>query len=361
MAFFDDWTIGRGGSLVYQDDNVNLLVQPNADGWMLAVTDERGEIPYHPTFQWNAESIEMLEGMAAFVIDYASKKAELSSRPDIQRETEIDGGWKIVAKRERGTSFIVTLHDDAGESIGEYAGFLNTLLPTFVLGEMTIQGSQMLSDIARGKGIADRMRDAAEDVMGLKAVPHGRNFTQGSLSESAAKSWARRASQRRVPGLTPELAVKVRLELAKTVGDHFAELRYADNLAAPVEISKAIGCDVVVGMVDGEPKFAWAVSPEGLAVSPDGILDQELLAEKLVERWTHPGFGVEECVVTLLRLNADQVKERISEELLEFRREKETMSFAARMVDKMGRGTLPKMRFDGEAHRMAMSSVAMIG
>jgi hypothetical protein len=361
MAFFDGWTNGRGGSLEYQDDNVRLLVRPSADGWMLAVTDERGEIPYHPDFQWIADSREMLEGMAKFVIDYASKKAELALRPDIQRETAIEGGWRIVARRERGTSFVVTLHNETGESIGEYAGFLNTTLPTFVLGEMTIHGSHVLSDVARGKGIADRMRDAAEDMMGLKAVPHGRNFTQGSLSETAAKSWTRRAAEKRVPGITPELAVKIRLELAKTVSDHFRELRYADDLAASVEISKATGCDVVVGMVDDEPKFAWAVSPEGFAVSPDGIVDQELLAEKLVGKWTHPGFGVEECIVTLLRFNAEQARERISEEFLQFRREKETMSFAARMVDKMQRGTLPKVRLDGEVHGAVMSSAANPG
>ena len=64
MAFFDDWTKGRGGSLEYQDDNVRLLVRPNVDGWMLVVTDGDGEIPYHPDFQWNAESLQMLEGIA---------------------------------------------------------------------------------------------------------------------------------------------------------------------------------------------------------------------------------------------------------------------------------------------------------
>jgi hypothetical protein len=342
MAFLDNWTNGRGGSLEYQDDNVRLLVRPNADGWMLVVTDAAGEVPYHPHFQWNAEALEMLEGLAAFVIDYSSRKAELSSRTDIQQETEIEGGWKIVARRERGTSFMVTVHTETGEEVGEYSGFLNTMLPTFVIGEMTIQGSEFLSDIARGKGIGDRMRDAAELVTGMKAVPHGRNFTQGSLSEAAAKSWARRASARRVPGITPELAVKVRLELAKTVSDHFRELRYADSLAASAEISRATGCDIVVGMVDDEPKFAWAVSSQGHGVSPEGILDQEMLAEKLVAQWAHPGFGVEECVVSLVRLDADHVRQRISDETLEFRREKETLSFAARMIDRMQRGTLPK-------------------
>lgn len=30
MAFFDNWTKGRGDSLEYQDKNVRLLVRPNA-------------------------------------------------------------------------------------------------------------------------------------------------------------------------------------------------------------------------------------------------------------------------------------------------------------------------------------------
>lgn len=346
MAFFDDWTKGRGGSLEYRDENVRLLVRPCADGWMLVTTDEAGEVPYHPALQWNAETLEMLEGMAIFVIDYSSRKEVLAARPDIEKETELADGWKIVARRERGTRFVVTLYTEVGGRVGEYAGFLNTQLPTFVLGEMTIHGSQVLSEIARGKGLADRMRDAAEDVMGLKAVPHGRNFTQGSLSEAAAKSWMRRAAGKRVPGITPELAVNVRQALAKAVVDHFRELRYADSLAASIEISKKSGCDIVVGIVDGEPKFAWAVSPGGLAVSPDGIVDQDLLSEKLVERWTHPGFGDAESEVSLTRLNADHTITLLSDEELTFRSGKETLSFAMRMAEKMSRGTLPIVRLE---------------
>ncbi|MCV9964091.1 hypothetical protein OIU34_19605 [Pararhizobium sp. BT-229] len=361
MAFFDDWTSGRGGGLEYRDDNVRLLARPCPDGWMLFVTDDEGEVPYHPAFRWNAETLEMLEGMAAFVIDYASKKAELAARPDIRKETELEDGWKIVARRERGTSFIVTLHTETGEHVGEYAGFLNTPLPTFVLGETTIQGSQTLSDVARGKGLADRMRDAAEDVTGLRAVPHGRNFTQGSLSEAAAKSWARRASAKRVPGITPELAVNVRRELAKTVEERFRELTYADSLAGSIEISAGTGCDIVVGYVDGEPKFAWAVSSDGVPVSPTGIVDGEYLAETLVAQWTNPGFGVVECEVVLARLDAEEAKTLLSEEELGYRRDKETLSFAARMVEKMRKGMLRKAGIDAEVATWTGPAVAKLG
>ncbi|MBY3432896.1 hypothetical protein HFN89_01730 [Rhizobium laguerreae] len=202
------------------------------------------------------------------------------------------------------------------------------------------------------------MRDAAEEVMGLKAVPHGRNFTQGSLSEAAAKSWARRAAARRVPGISPELAVKVRLELAKTVSDHFQELRYADSLASSVEISKGTRCDVVVGFVDGEPKFAWAISFDGIPVSPDGIIDA--VAEKFVKEWRYPGFGGAERDVSLSRLNADQVRTLLSDEELDNRRDKETVSFAARMVEKMQKGTLPKAPIAvGQAAQMPFKDVRL--
>ncbi len=340
MAFFDDWTNGRGGSLEYLGENVRLLARPCPDGWMLFTTDEAGEVPYHPEFRWTADTLQMLEGMAAFVIDFASKKAEMADRPDIQKEIELDGGWKIVARRRRGTDFDVSLHTETGQQVGTYAGFINAPLPTFVLGEMTIHGSHVLFDVARGKGLAERMRDAAEDVMGLNAVPHGRNFTEGSLSKPAEKSWMRRAAAKRVPGLTPDIAVNVRRELAKAVHERFTELYYADGLATSIDISTGTGCDIVVGFVDREPAFAWALSPEGVPVSTTGITDAEVLTENMVKSWKYPGFGGDEREVTLVRLDADRAKTLLSEEEIVGRRNKESASFAARMVDKMRKGSL---------------------
>lgn len=349
MAFFDDWTNGRGGSLEYQDDNVRLLARPCPDGWMLFTTDETGDVPYRPDFRWAAETLQMLEGMAAFIIDYSSKKAELTAQRDVQKEIELEGGWKLVARREEGTNFRVTLRTETGDEAGEYVGFVNTPLPTFVLGEMTIHGSQILSEVARGNGIADKMRDVAEELMGLKAVPHGRNFTQGSLSEAAAKSWARRVAAKRVPGITPEIAVNVRRELAKAVQDRFIELYFADSLASSIDISASTGCDIIVGYVDQEPAFAWALSPEGTPVSTSGIIDPEVLTEEMVNKWKHPGFGGDKREVTLSRLDADRAEKLLSGEELDSRRNKESASFAARMIDKMRNGALPKVaaeRFD---------------
>ena len=342
MSFFDNWTPGRGGSLKCGDSNIHLLVRPSQDGWIMIQTDSTGAIHPHTDFDWIADELQMLESMASFVIDYEARKAELAERPDVRKETALEDGWKIVARREEGTFFRVTLHDDAGREVGEYAGFVNNARPTFVLGEMTIQGSHRLAEAARGKGLADRMRDAAEEVMELKAVPHG-NFTQGSLSPAAARSWDRRADVKPVPGISPDIGVKVRRELMNTVQNRFKEHRYANCLATTLDISAATGCDVVVGYVDGKPSFARALSADGTPVSPMGILDADLLAETCKHRWGATCSGDDPACVTFSRMDAETARSLIPDDELELRRNDMSASFAARMVEKMANGTLPKL------------------
>jgi hypothetical protein len=54
---------------------------------------------------------------------------------------------------------------------------------------------------------------------------------------------------------------------------------YTDDLKIAVLIARQTGLDIAVGTFDGSPSFAWAITPEGLALSPRGLDPVKVEAE----------------------------------------------------------------------------------
>lgn len=340
MGYFDDWNDAGKGYLTSAVADKLLVVRPSLDGWVLRLSTGGELEPWSLDFLWQAETLDELEGAARFLEKYVKQTELLSSRPDITTVNEIEGGFTIEANRLRGRSFRVFLRDAKGETVGDYSGFLNTALPSFVMGEITIQGSEMLSDIARGKGIGDKMRDAAEAVMELKAVPHGRTFTQGSLSEAAARSWAKRAATKYVPGLSPNIHVDVRRKLAEAVMEADRSNRYADPLAATILLSRRTGCDAVIAFLDGEPRAGWAISDEGLPIYTGGMIDAAAVEDHC--RFGFSSFGNEPGDrLCFRRVNSAEVDALIDAERISHLRNAETDDFVDRMASRMLAGKLP--------------------
>ncbi len=339
MDYFEDWKRVDCGYLVQELCDRLIVVRQSLDGWVLMLSGGDVFEPSRPDFIWASPDVDGLEGPARFLQEYFQEVEKLRRRPDIEEATDLGDGVVIIAAREGGTSFKVTLTQD-GEVAGKYNGFLNEPLPSFVLGEITIHGAANLSEQMRGKGLGDKMRDAAEAIMELKAVPHGLNFTQGSLSPSAEKSWLRRAAQRKVPGLSPDLAVDIRRKLAREILNRAYETRRADSLASAVQLSRITDCDIMVGYCDGKPIAGWALSDEGLPVSTTGAIDEMILRKKAVEGAN--SFGTNsEATFEFKRLKASLARNVVDREYMSFAYNGESHAFVQRMAERMRIGDLP--------------------
>lgn len=340
MGYFDDWNNAGKGYLTSAVADKLLVVRPSLDGWVLRLSTGGELEPWSLDFMWQAETLDGLEGAARFLEKYVKQTELLSSRPDITTVTEIEGGFTIEANRLKGRSFRVFLRDAKGETVGDYSGFLNTALPSFVMGEMTIHGSAVLPDSARGKGIGDKMRDAAEAVMELKAVPHGRTFTQGSLSEAAAKSWAKRAAAKYVPGLSPNIHVDIRRRLAEGIIEADRNNRYADPLSATILLCRRTGCDAVIAYLDGEPRSGWAVSQTGLPIYTGGMIDEAAVEDHC--RFGFSSFGNEPGDrLCFRRVTSAGVEALVDDEQMYFSENSATNAFVERMASRMLAGKLP--------------------
>jgi hypothetical protein len=230
-------------------------------------------------FKWIARERVGLDEQREFLETYAEVVAEFFARPSTTTVRKIEDGLALVGTFKSG-SFRVTVAGQM-ETIGHYEGSLNNAMSTYVLGRPAIQGSEWLVNKGRGRGLGDRMRDMAEEITGLVAVPHGRNFAPGGLSDAAVRSWTRRAAGRHVPGLAPDVKVEERLRLAELNEASLRDRRWASSLPTSLAISARTGWDVVVGSLDGRPTFGWAVDETDTPLSPAGIVDEAALFEHL--------------------------------------------------------------------------------
>lgn len=264
MTYFDNWDHKGAGVYTIGD----MRVSPLLEGYILTA----------PDFTWVADSLDELEGICDFYSGFSRRSAERREREIPPCREDLGDGFELKGQFHRGASFDIRVTYN-GEEVGRYQGFGNSVMATFVLGEDTIQGAEMLDDIARGRGFGDRMRDAAERAIGLKAVPHGRNFTTGSLSEAAAKSWARRAQARPVPGYGNDISVKIRSRMVEQqYGRQSAMEENRRSLTAAMTLAERAGCDVMIGSGNGQAVCGWAVH-KGIPVDPSGILDPKTLRQ----------------------------------------------------------------------------------
>ena len=112
-----------------------------------------------------------------------------------------------------------------------------------------------------------------------------------------------------------------------------------DPLAASVRISEITGCDVVVGYLEGMPRFAWAVAENGLPIAAHGMIDEGLLRKHYADSLSsfgtnHPGS------VQFDRLDASAARTLVHDDNMAGRDDKATTDFVERMVNKMRSGQL---------------------
>jgi hypothetical protein len=245
MGYFESWEHKGGGVYVSGD----MRASPLLEGYLLTT----------PDFRWVADSLNDLEGICDFYSGFVDRAGKRREREITSIREDLGDGFELVGEGYRGASFDIRIKLN-GKEVGYYQGFLNNICATFVLGEDTIQGGEMLEDVARGRGFGDKMRDAAERMIGLTAVPHGRNFTTGSLSNAPSKSWDRRAAERKVPGYGNDIQTKLR---SRMMEKQYGRLRAMDensrNLTSAMTLAEKAGCEVMVGFSDGRAVCGWAV------------------------------------------------------------------------------------------------------
>ncbi|MBY3151434.1 hypothetical protein HFO56_03400 [Rhizobium laguerreae] len=269
MMNFAHWQQEAHGAMSLQIGEDELRLTPMLSGWQL----------HGPKFSWVSDHLDEMVGICEFYEGYLKRQAERRNGKTATYEEDLRNGFLLTASASPSGRFEVRIRLD-GAIVGQYDGFLNSARATFVLGQDTIQGAELLEPVARRRGFGDKMRDAAERVTGLTAVPHGRNFTPGTLSSDAAKSWDRRAARREVPGYGDDLATKMRFRMVDLclARRRRMEQKSLDLLHA-LALGEKTGCALMVGFVGERPVCGWGIAKNGLPIDPSGVLDQSHLRE----------------------------------------------------------------------------------
>lgn len=152
---------------------------------------------------------------------YNDEINKLITRKSFKKNIQIDNDIYLNGITN-GRYFCIEIQDKKLNKIFRcYEGTHNSFLSHYILNELTIQGCQFLPEHLRGKGYADKAIDFAEELMGLKAVPHQLNHTTGSLSNLAKKSWEKRAKRKNVLGMNNDNNINERLKKIDDLDDLF--------------------------------------------------------------------------------------------------------------------------------------------
>lgn len=262
-----DWVLeGKSYTRVTSSGQVHII-EERPDGWEFRSHDpDRLSVRKH-VFYWHETELADLFDVAKLVDALEIKRAEFEDAPKtfeiVPLSDQVNAGvtW-------HGRYFDVCLRDLEGVEIGRYYGGLNSQLSDFVYGEVTITGSQEIDEGPhRGKGYASKAVDAAEKVMGLRAVPHGRMFAPGHLSDLAAESWRKRNLRTPVLGMNdePEILDRYR-RMLDTNARHTARFSL-DRYDVGLRLAKALGYGLTLVTVDADrgnrPYFDESTSREG--------------------------------------------------------------------------------------------------
>lgn len=283
MAFIDGagWT-SNGFTYTWNGGHAidEITVARCLDGWRL--------ISENPDFQWHAQELGDLEHQFQFLIAHAQEIDALKSRPLLSINGVEHGNATLRARRLADGCFVVEAFDRARDPVSKYEGHLNGAMSAWMLDKNSISGSHHISDERfRRTGLGDKMRDLAQDLMELPAVPSGMRVTSSGMefdnakvSPAAQRSWIKRnADVKPVPGLTTDVGMRVRCRLAFESENHFMtarELR-AQSVACSIELAKKTNLPISLGYVNGSLQFAWVVAENGTPISPLGWVDQDCL------------------------------------------------------------------------------------
>lgn len=192
------WTAANGGR--------RHFIEAVDDGWQLW-TRKPGV-----AFYWFTRSIDELEAIVAKTDAHWVEHDAALERPSISITTEL-AGLKATAHYDRGQFNVRLWSAEENRVVGTYFGGFNNPVATFVLDELTIQGTRHLDENLRGRGIGAGLVDLAEKACGLRAVPHGFMGTDGTTSHDAWKSWQSRKLRQPVPGMEGKADVEARAAL----------------------------------------------------------------------------------------------------------------------------------------------------
>ncbi len=234
-------------------------------------------------FFWHVKGVDQLDDVASSCDEYwmAFDDAKGQAAKSISRKVD---GMTLMAEVFNSTFDARIIAPCGRITLGRYHGTLNNAVSGFVLGELTIQGSQWLDEPLRGQGLGSALVDLAEEICELRAVPHGFMGTTGLLSSMAAKSWQGRAARRPVPGMEGKADVSAR---AAGIDESLArEQLYlgTDDLDVGLDIAERLGLGVTLVRsprgpgsaffpVDHDVSFAFATHADGSIVSLRGLTD----------------------------------------------------------------------------------------
>lgn len=269
MLGFGHWRREDRGELSLKVGESEIRIVPLLEGWYLS----------GPDFDWVESRLEDLAGVAEFYEGYLRRREHRFELQKTVVSEDLGDEFSLEATLYPGASFQVHIKHK-GRIVGRYEGFPNGPLATFVLGEDTIQGAEMLDEFARRRGFGDKMRDAAERITGLSAVPHGRNYTTGSLSDLAERSWSRRAETKKVLGYGTDIGIKVRSNMARLCRQRLSKMRNEScDFPRAMSLSEKTGLPLVIGFSAGLPVSGWVVLKNGLPIDPSGSIDPRQLKE----------------------------------------------------------------------------------
>lgn len=301
-----EWATREGGSLERRGPAGDLhVLLPVMSGWRLEhYPAEHIPTPWHMDFFWEAPNPDLLLAFSDFLSEQAERDTQV--RTEKTAVVRSDDGYVAVADWRGTNSFTALLASPEGKTVGSYSGSTNTPLATFVFGERTIHGSQTLHETHMGKGLANLLVDAAEQLTGLPAAPHGHMFTPGSCSEAAWKFWNKRAASKRVPGLNGDQIVQKRHAAALEMEAKRLSTRVPDDPVTASRYAIMTGSDLVIAERHGEIGFAWCVR-DGRRISRSGLIDDGAILRHnlgLWGTWTDPQVSPDEVTLTTVD-NAD--------------------------------------------------------
>jgi hypothetical protein len=267
MSYFDNWTQAPYGEVDNTIAGERVRVIPLLRGWLLECS----------SLSWFSEDKEGLQGMVEFLAGYNERKIARGRQASVRVTEDLGNGFSLLGQVASGSSFRIHLSLE-GKKVGYYEGFLNTAISTFVLGQDAIQGAEWLDDCARGKGFGDKMRDLAERITGLPAVPHCRNFAPGGLSDAAAKSWDRRSKFKPVLGHGTDVGVKIRKAMVDKMIDRRAAFSHGTiDLLSAMALAEKTNLPLMVGFSRGDPSCAWVIGEGGVPLEPTGRINPDTL------------------------------------------------------------------------------------
>lgn len=263
----DKWTTSAPGSRRH-------FIEAADDGWHLWT---RG---HSFLFYWFSNSLSELGDVVAATDEFWKRHDEAAAVKSNKITTELQG-LKATASFEMGHFDVRLWSEKDDQVVGHYFGGLNNALSGFVLGELTIQGSRHLDGSLHGRGLGAGLIDIAEQVTGLRAVPHGFMGTTGSTSESAWKSWQSRKRTKAVPGMEGRADIEARAAMLPEI-EARRSLRFdSDSYERGLAVADSLGIGLTtVSFPDTGfsffPKFngihyAFATRGDGTVVTGTGM------------------------------------------------------------------------------------------